>query len=197
MKEARRKIETLKTISKKYIANIDSLLVLNEQLTNEKDSVISVNKDINWKNYKLNKQNEELVETVNKGAALKLDNIEVEAIKYKITGKEATTKQAKKTQKIRVCFSVLANPIAKAEAKTVYMQLIDNNGIVITGNKNVSVIISDNPVICTDSSEFDYENIAMTHCFEWERVHILATGYYLINLIIEDKVALQTTLKLK
>jgi len=197
LKEARRKIETLKSISKKYIANIDSLLVLNEQLTVEKDSVISVNKDINWRNYKLNKQNEQLAETVNKGSVLKIYNIEVEAIKYKITGKEATTKQAKKTQKIRVCFSVLANPIAKAETKTVYMQLIDNNGIVITGNKNVSVSISDNQLVCTDSSEFIYENIEMTHCFEWERVNMLATGYYLINLIIEDKVALQTTLKLK
>jgi hypothetical protein len=77
------------------------------------------------------------------------------------------------------------------------MQLIDNNGIVITGNKNVSVSILDNQVICTDSSEFDYENIEMTHCFEWERVHMLATGDYLINLIIDEKVALQTILKLK
>ena len=76
-------------------------------------------------------------------------------------------------------------PRAQAETKTVYMQLIDNNGIVITGNKNVSVSILDNQVICTDSSEFDYENIEMTHCFEWERVHMLATGYYLINLIID------------
>ena len=197
LKEARRKIETLKSISKKYIANIDSLLVLNEQLTVEKDSVISVNKDINWRNYKLNKQNEQLAETVNKGSVLKLYNMEVEAIKHKITGKEARTKYAKKTQKIRVCFSILANSIAKAETKTVYMQLIDNNGIVIIGNKNMSIRISDNQVICTDSSEFNYDNIEMIHCFEWERVHMLTSGYYLINLILEDKVALQTTLKLK
>jgi len=198
LKEARRKIETLKSISKKYIANIDSLLVVNEVLTFEKDSVVNVNKDINWKNYKLNKENEQLVETVNKGSVLKLDNIEVEAIKYRRNGNEVSTSNAKKTQKIRVCFSVLANPIAKSEVKTVYMQLIDyNTGIVITGNKNVSVSISDNTVICTDSSEFNYKNIEMIHCFEWERTHMLATGYYIINLIIDEKVALQSMLKLK
>ena len=61
----------------------------------------------------------------------------------------------------------------------------------------MSVTILDNQVICTDSSEFSYENIEMIHCFEWERVHMLAAGYYLVNLIIEEKVALQTTLKLK
>jgi hypothetical protein len=102
--EARRKIETLKSISKRYIANIDSLLVVNEVLTFEKDSVISVNKGINWRNYKLNKQNEQLAETVNKGSVLKIYNIEVEAIKYKITGREATTKQAKKLKKYEFVF---------------------------------------------------------------------------------------------
>ena len=198
LKEARRKIETLKSISKRYLANIDSLLVVNETLTFEKDSVVNVNKDINWRNYKLNKQNEKLAEKVSKGSVLKLDNIEVEAIKYRRNRNEKSTSHAQKTQKIRVCFSVLANPIAKAEVKTVYMQLIDNNGTVITGEeKNMSVSVLDNQVICTDSSEFNYENIEMTHCLEWERVHMLDAGYYLINLIIEERVALQTTLKLK
>ena len=198
LKEARRKIETLKSISKKYIANIDSLLVVNEVLNFEKDSVVNVNKNINWKNYKLSKQNEKLVEAVNKGSVLRLDNMEVEAIKYRRNGNEVSTSKAKNTQKIRVCFSVLANPIAKSEVKIVYMQLIDyNTGKVITGNKNVSVSISDNTVICTDLSEFNYKNSEMTHCFEWERTHILAAGYYIINLIIDEKVALQSMLKLK
>ena len=98
---------------------------------------------------------------------------------------------------INCMYTILVSALAIGLAKTVYMQLIDNNGIVIIGNKNVHVSISDNQVICTDSSEFDYENIEMTHCFEWERVNMLAGGYYLINLIIEEKVALQTTLKLK
>ena len=60
LKLAREKIDRLKEIAKRYIADIDSLLVLNQKLTKQKDSVIRVNKDINWKNYKLNKQNIEL-----------------------------------------------------------------------------------------------------------------------------------------
>ena len=50
LNEARRKIARLREISKRYLANIDSLLVINDQLTLVKDSVIKVNKDINWKN---------------------------------------------------------------------------------------------------------------------------------------------------
>ena len=47
LEEARKKIEALKDISKRFLADIDSLLVLNKTLSNEKDSVIKVNKDIN------------------------------------------------------------------------------------------------------------------------------------------------------
>ena len=36
--------------TKKYIATIDSLVNINNRLRSEKDSVITVNKNINWKN---------------------------------------------------------------------------------------------------------------------------------------------------
>ena len=57
------------------VKNIDSLFYVTERLSIEKDSVIKVNKDINWKNYKLNKTNLQLSEKVNKGSTLKIKDI--------------------------------------------------------------------------------------------------------------------------
>ena len=54
--QASEKIEKLRVISKRYLANIDSLLLMNEELIYEKDSVVKVNRNMNWKNYKLNQQ---------------------------------------------------------------------------------------------------------------------------------------------
>ena len=71
---------------------------------------------------------------------------------------------------------------------------IESNQTYITDNE---ANISDNSVICTGLTEFIYQNIEMEHCHEWERVNLLEPGYYLINLIIEDRVTAQTTLKLK
>ena len=65
LSEAKRKIALLKVISKRYLSNIDSLLVVNKSLINEKDSVIKANRNINWKNYKLNKENIALTKKVN------------------------------------------------------------------------------------------------------------------------------------
>ena len=197
LKEVRKKIAALKNISKRYLANIDSLLVVNEVLTFEKDSVVNVNKDINWKNYKLNKQNAKLAEKISKGSVLEVLDIEIEAIRYRNTGREVVTTRANKTQKIRTCFTVAANQISDAEMKAVYMQIINENGELIQGKELQKTIVTDSIVEYTSAADFEYNNIEMTHCFEWERLQVLLPGTYLVNLIIEGSIAAQTTLKLR
>jgi hypothetical protein len=195
--EAKIKIAGLKDISKRYLANIDSLLVLNEFLVLEKDSVVKVNKNINWKNYKLNKQNKKLVEKVSKGSVLEVFGVEVETIRYRSTGRELVTKYAKKVQKIRTCFSVSANQIADAEIKIIYLQVVDGDGKLVLGTDTLITFVADSSYSCTSSAEFEYKNIEMTHCFEWERVMVLSSGTYQLNLIIEGGIAARTNLKLR
>ena len=197
LNEAKKKIVALKDISKRYLANIDSLLVLNEVLVLEKDSVVKVNKDINWKNYKLNKQNKKLEEKVSKGSVLEVFGVEVETIRYRSTGRELVTKFAKKVQKIRTCFSISANLISDAEIKTIYLQIVDGDGELVLGTDTLITIVADSSYSCTSSAEFEYNNIEMTHCFEWERVQVLSPGMYRVNLIFEGSIAARTNLKLR
>ena len=195
--QARKKITALKDISKRYLANIDSLLVLNGVLVLEKDSVVKVNKDINWKNYKLNKKNKKLEEKVSKGAVLEVFNAEIETIRYRSTGREFVTKYAKKVQKIRTCFSVSANKISDSEIKTIYLQVVDGGGELVLGTDILTTNVADSTYNCTSSAEFEYKNIEMTHCFEWERVQVLSPGVYKVNLIIEGSIAAQIDFKLR
>ena len=195
--EARKKIVVLQEIVKRYLSNIDSLLVINENLTIEKDSVIQENKNINWRNYKLSKQNEKLAEKVSKGTVLEVLNIDVEGLRYRGTGKEVSTRKAKKLQKIRICFTIGANQISDAEEKIVFMQFITPNGELVKGKENIEVSVSDSIFNCTTSSAFHYQNVEMNNCFEWERVQQLESGNYLINLIIEGRVSGQQQFKLK
>ena len=53
LNEAKKKIVRLKEISRKYIAGIDSLLRLNENLVNENDSVKNANRLISFRNRSL------------------------------------------------------------------------------------------------------------------------------------------------
>jgi len=197
LNEAKKKIVALKDISKRYLANIDSLLVLNGILVIEKDSVVKVNKDINWKNYKLNKQNKKLADKVSKGSVLEVFGVKVEIVSYRSTGREFTTKYAKKVQKIRTCFSISANQISDTEIKTIYLQVVDERGELVLGFDTLTTIVADSIYSCTASAEFEYKNIEMTHCFDWQRVHVLLPGMYQINLMIEGGIAARTNFKLR
>tara|TARA_Y100000385_G_C13079846_1_gene633302 strand:+ start:1486 stop:2388 length:903 start_codon:yes stop_codon:yes gene_type:complete len=195
--QARKKIAILKDISKRYLYNIDSLLLLNESLIIEKDSIIKQNKNINWKNYMLNKQNKKLVEKVSKGSVLELLDFNIETIRYRGTGREVSTRFAKKVQKLRMCFTIGNNQISEAEEKIVYMQLVDEDGDLVKGKQEINVNVSDSIFDCTTLSVFNYNNIETTSCFDWERIDQLSSGSYLVNLIIEGRVAGQKKVKLR
>ena len=197
LSEARKKIANLKKIAKSYLSNIDSLLLINQKLALQKDSVIKENRNINWKNYKLNQQNQRLAEKVSKGSVLSLFDFNVETIRYRGTGREVSTRFARKVQKLRVCFTIGANQISDAEEKEVFMQLFDPQGDLVNGVEDIEVNIGDSIAFCTASSLFIYNNMEMSHCFEWERIHQLEGGNYLINLIIEGRVAGQRDFKLR
>jgi len=195
--EAKKKIAILKEISKKYLSNIDSLLLINETLNTLNDSVIRENKNINWKNYKLSKQNQKLAEKVSRGSILEVLDIEVDALRYRRTGKEVSTRFAKKVQKIRFCCTIGANLISDAEEKKVFMQLIAPNGEVIKGVEDVKVSVSDSIFYCTSFFTFNYNNIEINNCFEWERIQQLESGDYILNLIIEGKIAVRENFSLR
>ncbi len=197
LKLAREKIDRLKEIAKRYIADIDSLLVLNHKLTKQKDSVIRVNKDINWKNYKLNKQNIELEKKVSEGSILEISDLNVTTLRYRKSGRLVETSSAKKTQIIQVCFLVLQNTIAKKEIKNYYLQIIDPNSNVISSNDRIKHGIDSTTFLFTKKDSLFYDNSEQSICLDWQRINILQEGIYKVHLFIDERLSAKTAFRLK
>ena len=196
LKVAKEKIISLQNIAKRYVYEIDSLANENKNLVIIKDSVIAQNRNINWKNYTLNKENEILSEKVSVGSILKVISADITALKYTNRGREKTTKYAKNVQNIRVCFTIGANLISNSENKIVYMQLINSSGKIIESSED-QIIVDDTATNITTSSSFDYNNNEMEHCFDWQRTQPLTKDTYVVNLIIEGRVSKQLKIKLR
>ena len=159
LKIAKVKMEILKTISKKYLADIDSLYTINMQLHNENDSVIKVNKNINWKNYKLNKENKELIDKVNKGSVLEVGDILVETLKYRNSGKEVETFKASKVINIRITFNIEYNPIAEKGPKTIYLRFLSpDKKLLVNTNRTQNFMAEQGELKYSISKQFQYEN---------------------------------------
>jgi len=197
LKLAREKIDRLKEIAKRYIADIDSLLVLNQKLTNQKDSVIRVNRDINWKNYKLSKQNIELEKKVSEGSILEVSDLNVTTFRYRKSGRLVETSSAKKTQIIQVCFLVLQNTIAKKEIKNYYLQIIDPNSNVISSNDSIKYGIDSTTFLFTKKDSLFYDNSEQSICLDWQRINILQEGIYKVHLYVDERLSAKTAFRLK
>ena len=192
LKIAKEKMEILKSISVRYLADIDSLYTINAQLHNENDSVIKVNKNINWKNYKLNKENLELIDKVNKGSVLEIENVLVETLKYRNSGKEVETTKASKVIKIRTTFDIKQNPIAEKGAKNIYIRFLNPNG-------NILLNTGRGQIFNTESGEkkysafkqLQYENKLISVSMDFKRGDPLTAGDYLLEIYI-DRILLGT-----
>ncbi len=193
LKEARLKIENLKRIAQNYVKDIDSLYNVTERLSSEKDSVIRVNKDINWKNYKLNKTNIKLSEKVNMGSTLKIKDITVEPFRYRGTGKEVSTRSAAKTQTLRTCFYISANLIAEAGEKEVLLQFVNPENNILCSS---DTIISNN-ILFSASTTVDYKNQQLFVCLDWQRYVPLVEGNYIVKIYIDNVFTSETDFKLR
>jgi|TARA_B110000263_G_scaffold173221_1_gene151120 hypothetical protein len=183
LNKARVKINNLKRISQNYIKDIDSLFYVTERLSLEKDSVIKVNKNINWKNYKLNKTNIQLSEKVNKGSTLKIKEISVEPFRYRSTGKEVSTRSAEKTQTLRACFYISANLIADAGEKEILIQYIDPKNKILSGS---DTIINEQQIIFSAKADVQYSNQQSFVCIDWQRYILLVEGDYRLKIFIDN-----------
>jgi hypothetical protein len=194
LREAKLKIENLKRISQNYIKDIDSLFYVTERLSIEKDSVIKVNKNINWKNYKLNKTNLQLSEKVNKGSTLKIKDISVEPFRYRSTGKEVSTRSAEKAQTLRACFYISANLIADAGSKKISVQYIAPDSTILSGS---DTILNNELVMYSSSTSVEYKNQQLFVCIDWQRFIPLKEGDYLVKIFIDDLFTAESQFKLR
>ena len=194
LKEAREKIDNLKRIAQNYVKDIDSLYYVTERLSSEKDSVIKVNKDINWKNYKLNKTNIQLSEKVNMGSTLKIKDITVEPFRYRSTGKEVSTRSASKTQTLRTCFYISANLIADPGKKEVSIQFVNSRNEILSSS---DTILNNEGTMFSSKTSIEYKNKQEFVCLDWQRYIPLDEGEYIVKIFIDDVFTSETDFKLR
>ena len=194
LKEAREKIDNLKRIAQNYVKDIDSLYYVTERLSSEKDSVIKVNKDINWKNYKLNKTNIQLSEKVNMGSTLKIKDITVEPFRYRSTGKEVSTRSASKTQTLRTCFYISANLIADPGKKEVSIQFVNSRNEILSSS---DTILNNEGTMFSSKTSIEYKNKQEFVCLDWQRYIPLEEGEYIVKIFLDDVFTSETDFKLR
>jgi len=190
LQEARQKILRLKEISMKYVSAIDSLYTLNQSLQLENDSVRKANRLISNRNRTLEKNNQLLSERVYTASMLRLENIQIEGVYYRSSGREVVTTRASKIQNFSICYDVVENKVTDPGLKNMYVRIVGpRNNVLNVANKIQELNITNDSIVqYTVAYSFEYSNQKISECQLWTRGNVLKPGVYTFEFIIDGQV---------
>jgi hypothetical protein len=195
----KKETETLRSIMKHFVVEIDSLNTLNKTIVAEKNKVVEdLNSQIT-KTTELEKDNDLLVQTVNKGSVLKALLAKAEGIRMRGGVKEVGVKYAARAEKVKVTFTLSENSIAKKGMKTIYVRILGPDGREVTTSESDlnSVSFNGTKGFFAEKKDVEYQNVEMPVDIICGSPKGFISGKYIIDIICEGNVIGQTELMFK
>jgi cell division protein FtsL len=196
----RKETETLRSIMKHFVVQIDSLNTFSKVVVAEKEKVsadLTAEKNVTTK---LTKDKEALQSTVNIGSILKAENPTVKGVKFKSGGtKEVETSKASRVERIKVSFVLGENKIAKKGVKPVYVRVMSPDGKEITKSADEGNVVKFNGSkgYYAAKQDVNYKNEAIAMDVLCPSPNGFIPGKYLIDIICDDVIVGQTSIMLK
>ncbi len=196
MRKYRDQYNDLNRKMKTLIAQNEELRNKNQVLTVQRDSTVVALGQQKKFNDTLVIQNENLAKTVEKGAKLVVMNLRTQAIKQRSSGKQIETERASRADKLKVCFSLAANAIAKSGEKVYYIQIIDSKNNVL-GDKKTETF-GDQTLTYSFTTTVNYNNEAVNVCeFLDGKGKDFEKGNYFVNIFDKSELVSKTSFSLK
>jgi hypothetical protein len=159
----RRQVGVLKKEREELLRQVDSLKQSNTMIAMQRDSTFLELEKQTVFNDSLIVQNTQLAEAVERGSALNLTQFSVDAVRERSNGTLRSTSRARRTDKLKICFTVADNVIAEAGDREFYIEVLDPQGNVMGGTNTKAM--EDGPTISyTKNTNFYYENAALDVC---------------------------------
>ena len=186
-------LQTLRQVMRSYIVQIDSLNTKNQELTAENIKVRTKLNEAQKSNVELSKQREELSSKVNLASTLIAKNIEADPLNKNSKPKD----KIKKITKIRVCFTIRENAVAKPGNKDIYLRLVRPDDVVLTSSADNLFEVNNQQLVYSAVRQLEYENKDIDMCIFWDKDQDLIPGTYKAILYAEGNEIGSTTFALK
>ena len=190
----RSQVAVLKKEREELLRQVDSLKESNALIAMQRDSTFMELEKQTVFNDSLIVQNTQLADAVERGSALNLTQFSVDAVRERSNGQLSSTQRAKRTDKLKICFTVADNVIAEAGDREFYLEVLDPQGNVM-GGSNTKSIEACPSISYTKSTNFYYENAALDVCdYISNYAGEFQKGNYMVN-VYDDNLKLLGTSK--
>ena len=189
----KKELSTLREVLKSYIAQVDSLNTRNQQLVSENVKVKTNLDQARSENTKISQEKDQLNTQVQKAAVITTSNIVITPLDKR--GKDAS--RISKTLKLKVCFTLRENAIAKAGNKDVYIRITNPAGSVIAYSETEVFNFQGQSIVYSAKRQIEYENKDIDVCIFWDNNNQLTVGEYTIDLFTEGNLIGSTKFSMK
>lgn len=156
------KFYRLKREVKKLYAEIDVLKSENIGLSKVNDSIVGQLDSQLKLSDSLNTQVVDAQKIIQSASELSVAALKGFAVIVKSSGKQVPTTKARRTDKVKICFSVAENRIANKGDKTLFIQVLDANNNVL--GENATIAFGEKTLNYSFKTEFNYTNKALDIC---------------------------------
>lgn len=193
IKELEKETETLRTIMKSFVRQIDSLNTRNNILREENKVVKNkYEKEVTQKE-EIIQQRDSLSGTVKKAQILKTYNFGTTIL----NSRDKSTNRAKKMYKAEVCFMLGENDITTQGNKFVYMRIAAPNGVILMNKESGMFKYQDKDIAYSSKRKIYYKGENMNVCIYWTAEDEQAVGKYTVNIFVDGYDIGETTFELK
>jgi hypothetical protein len=192
IKKYKNEITTMREIMKSYIVQIDSLNTRNKALTSENSEIKQQITQVRNTNTELSKVKEELSSKVEVASVIQAKNI----VAVSLNKKRKETTRIGNLDKLRICFTLRENPLAKAGQKDVYMRVIRPDSLVVTTSPDNLFEYKGNKIIYSANRQVDYMNQDIEVCIFMDNKGDFIIGNYSVELYLEDNIIGRTNFML-
>ncbi|MBN1132233.1 MAG: hypothetical protein JXR52_09565 [Bacteroidales bacterium] len=183
IKMYKREMETLRSVLRSYIVQIDSLNLKNQALMAENLQLKNVERKLQTEKTQLQEDKAQLEELKDMAVTLQASDIAL----FLLNKRDNETRRLRTAEIIRVDFILRANQVATPGEKTIFMRIIRPDTIVLASSELEMLEINGEQIPATASRTVNYENSDLPVAIYWTINGELSPGEYKVELYLDGR----------
>lgn len=180
----RKEMETLRSVLRSYIVQIDSLNMQNQELMAENKQLRNTELRLSTEKEQLEKDKDQLEEIKDLATTLQASRIDL----VMLNKRDKKTDRIRTAVKVRVDFVLRANNVAIAGEKRVFLRIIRPDQVVL-GSPQLEMIETDpEPLPASASRVINYENEDLPVSIFWANDGEIVPGEHVVELYSDGKI---------
>ena len=186
----KKELATVRGVLRYYVAQVDSLNTINEQLKEENKEVRKQITKVSNANANLQQQNKQLAQKVDIASHLTATNLRAEARNKR----NKKTSSLKSTTQFAITFTIGANVTAETGEKTIYVRILKPSEEILTNAKSGTFDYDGSQVSYSIRKLAEYCGEELPIEMYWNRNETLDPGKYTFEVYTDGKLIGQTSL---